>query len=113
MMIANILEGCAFGSFSSYISDSSVEYNATIEAATNIDLVANILRTHEQEPLYFSDLSQIRDTVQLQIPAQVSAPLGLRPFPMCEKLAYLRHTRYEKNVGLRSCRRMPSPLFTA
>jgi hypothetical protein len=73
VLLMTILSGCAYGS---YISDSSNDYNVTVEDATVNDLVANILRARDGAPLYFSDLSQIRGSLTISAAAQATFPFG-------------------------------------
>ena len=68
-----ILGGC---SLSSGITHNSIDYNTALEDVTNNMLVTNILLARDQAPLHFTDLSQIRGSLQLQAQAQVSAPFG-------------------------------------
>jgi len=67
------LAGCSLGNF---IANESTDYNNTVEAATNDMLVTNILRARDNAPLFFSDLSQIRGSIQFNLAAQASFPWG-------------------------------------
>jgi hypothetical protein len=67
-----LLAGCSLGSA---ITENSADYNATIEDVTNAALVSNVLRARDHAPLYFSDLAQIRGSLQLNVqPAQTIIP---------------------------------------
>lgn len=69
-----LLAGC---SLAPIIAEQSGDYNTTVETVTDNVLVANILRARDEAPLYFSDLSQIRGAVQLNLqPAQTTFPYG-------------------------------------
>jgi len=68
-----LLAGC---SLAPIIAEQSLDYNAAVETLTNNVLVINILRARDGAPLYFSDLSQIRGAVQLNLQAQTTVPYG-------------------------------------
>jgi len=68
-----LLAGC---SLAPVIAEQSADYNSTVETVTNNVLVTNILRARDGAPLYFSDLSQIRGSVQLNLQAQTAVPYG-------------------------------------
>jgi hypothetical protein len=69
---ALLLAGCSLGTA---ITENSADYNATIEDVTNAALVSNVLRARDHAPLYFSDLAQIRGSLQLNVqPAQTIIP---------------------------------------
>ena len=68
-----LLAGC---SLAPVIAENSLDYNTTVETVTNSVLVTNILRARDGAPLYFSDLSQIRGAVQLNLQAQTTVPYG-------------------------------------
>jgi hypothetical protein len=69
---ALLLAGCSLGPA---ITENSADYNATIEDVTNAALVSNVLRARDHAPLYFSDLAQIRGSLQLNVqPAQTIIP---------------------------------------
>lgn len=68
-----LLAGCSLGPV---IAENTLDYNTTVETVTNNVLVTNILRARDQAPLYFSDLSQIRGAVQLNLAAQTTVPYG-------------------------------------
>jgi hypothetical protein len=68
-----VLTSC---SLAPVIAEHSVDYNSTVEAATNIILVTNVLRARDQAPLYFSDLSQIRGSLTANVSAQTTFPFG-------------------------------------
>jgi hypothetical protein len=70
---AACLTGC---SLASSISRQSMDYNTTVEDVTNDMLVTNVLRGRDQAPLFFSDLSQIRGSIALNLSAQDSFPWG-------------------------------------
>jgi hypothetical protein len=61
------------------ISRSSVNYNAAIEHANNDFLVANILRSRDHAPLYFTDVSQIHGSFQVAATTGLSVPFGPAP----------------------------------
>ena len=63
---AFLLTAC---SLAPIITENSVDYNETVENVTNSVLVTNILRARDGAPLYFSDLSQIRGSLQLNLQA--------------------------------------------
>lgn len=65
--------GCSLANF---IADESIDYNSTVEAATNDMLVTNILRGRDEAPVFFSDLSQIRGSIQFNVAAQSTIPWG-------------------------------------
>jgi hypothetical protein len=73
LLIVVLLAGCTQGS---YVEGTSVDYNFTVEAATNNDLVANVLRARDYVPLYFTDVSQIRGSLTQAAAAQVTWPIG-------------------------------------
>lgn len=73
VMALLLLAGC---SLAPVITEQSLDYNTTIETVTNSVLVTNILRARDGAPLYFSDLSQIRGLVQLNLAAQTTVPYG-------------------------------------
>ena len=50
------LAGC---SLSGTITDHSVAYNATVEAATDTLLVTNVLRARDRAPLHFTTIGAI------------------------------------------------------
>jgi hypothetical protein len=69
---ALLLAGCSLGPA---ITENSADYNTTIEDVTNAALVSNALRARDHAPLYFSDLAQIRGSLQLNVqPAQTIIP---------------------------------------
>jgi hypothetical protein len=69
---ALLLAGCSLGPV---ITENSADYNETIEQVTNSALVSNVLRARDGAPLYFTDLSQIRGSLQLSVqPAQTIIP---------------------------------------
>jgi hypothetical protein len=69
---ALLLAGCSLGPV---ITENSADYNTTIEDVTNAALVSNALRARDHAPLYFTDLSQIRGSLQLNVqPAQTIIP---------------------------------------
>jgi hypothetical protein len=68
-----LLAGC---SLAPVIAEQSGDYNTTVETVTNNILITNILRARDGAPLYFSDLSQIRGLVQLNLAAQTTVPYG-------------------------------------
>jgi hypothetical protein len=68
-----VLNAC---SLSSIIKQNSADYNEVIEYVTNDMLVTNMLRSRDEVPLHFSDLSQIHGVLQVGGSAQVSAPFG-------------------------------------
>jgi hypothetical protein len=69
---ALFLAGCSLGPL---ITQNSAEYNTTIEDVTNAALVSNVLRARDHAPLYFTDLAQIRGSLQLNVqPAQTIIP---------------------------------------
>lgn len=63
-------------SLSGVVGRNSVDYNQTIEYATNNMLATNFLRARDQVPLYFTDLSQIRGALQFGTTATVSVPFS-------------------------------------
>jgi len=67
------LMGCSFGG---YVADSSSDYNDTLADVANKQLVINILRARDNLPLEFSDLSQIRGSIQGTAALQPTAPFG-------------------------------------
>jgi hypothetical protein len=71
---ALFLAGCSLGPL---ITQNSADYNTTIEDVTNAALVSNVLRARDHAPLYFSDLAQIRGSLQLNVqPAQAIIPFA-------------------------------------
>ena len=68
-----LLGGC---SLSGAVTRSSLDYGQVLEAVTNDMLVTNILLARDQAPLHFTDLSQIRGSLQLQAQAQAAEPFG-------------------------------------
>jgi hypothetical protein len=71
---ALLLAGCSLGPA---ITENSADYNTTIEDVTNAALVSNALRARDHAPLYFSDLAQIRGSLQLNVqPAQTIMPFA-------------------------------------
>lgn len=68
-----LLAGCSLGPV---IAENTIDYNTTVETVTNSVLVTNILRARDGAPLYFSDLSQIRGSLQLNLSAQTTVPYG-------------------------------------
>src|ERR1700733_11247886 len=79
-LILVVLAGC---SFSDTITTHSLEYNSAIEVHDNTEIAINILRSADGIPLSFSDLSQIRGSIQTQAALQSTAPFGpLRASPM-------------------------------
>jgi hypothetical protein len=69
---AFLLAGCSLGPA---ITENSADYGTTIEEVTNGAMVANILRARDHAPLYFTDLSQIRGSLQLNVqPVQTTIP---------------------------------------
>lgn len=69
---ALFLAGCSLGPL---ITQNSADYNTTIEDVTNAALVSNVLRARDHAPLYFSDLAQIRGSLQLNVqPVQTIIP---------------------------------------
>jgi hypothetical protein len=71
---ALLLAGCSLGPA---ITENSADYGTTIEEVTNAALVTNILRARDHAPLYFTDLSQIRGSLQLSVqPAQAIVPFA-------------------------------------
>jgi hypothetical protein len=69
---ALLLAGCSLGPA---ITENSADYNTTIEDVTNAALVSNVLRARDHAPLYFTDLAQIRGSLQLNVqPAQTIIP---------------------------------------
>jgi hypothetical protein len=57
-----VLAAC---SLSGTISDHSVAYNATVEAATDTLLVTNVLRARDQAPLHFTTIGAIHGSFNL------------------------------------------------
>lgn len=51
-------------SFADQITDHSLDYNTALEEHDNSQLVINILRAKDNVPISFSDLSQIRGSIQ-------------------------------------------------
>lgn len=74
-MLLLFLGGC---SLSGPLTGASVDYNQALEDVTDNMLVTNILLAKDQAPLHFTDLSQIRGSLQLQSQAQVAAPFGMQ-----------------------------------
>lgn len=75
-LLAALLQAC---SLDPQISRSSVDYNAAIEHANNNFLVANILRSRDRAPLYFTDVSQIHGSFQVSASTGLSLPFGAVP----------------------------------
>jgi hypothetical protein len=73
LCLACALAGCSFGG---YVADSSSDYNDTLADVANKQLVINILRARDNLPLEFSDLSQIRGSIQGTAALQPTAPFG-------------------------------------
>ncbi|MBE7212519.1 MAG: hypothetical protein INR65_15980 [Gluconacetobacter diazotrophicus] len=68
-----LLGGC---SLSGAVTHSSLDYAQVLETVTDDMLATNILLARDQAPLHFTDLSQIRGSLQLQAQASVSEPFG-------------------------------------
>jgi hypothetical protein len=69
-----LLAGCSLGPA---ITENSADYNETMEEVTNAALVSNVLRARDHAPLYFTDLSQIRGSLQLSVqPVQTTIPFA-------------------------------------
>jgi hypothetical protein len=73
LFAALALCGC---SLASYITSSSSDYNIAVEDTTDNLLVTNILRGGENAPLFFSDLAQIRGSLQTSVAGQATWPFG-------------------------------------
>src|SRR6266568_4000944 len=71
--IAIILGGC---SYAGVISRESREYNGTVEDATNILTITNVLRAKERLPLYFAALSAIRGALTQAESFSLPVPFG-------------------------------------
>jgi hypothetical protein len=71
--IALVLCGC---SLASGVKEGSLDYNTVLEDVTDNMLVTNVLLARDQAPLHFTDLSQIRGSLQLQGQLQASSPFG-------------------------------------
>jgi hypothetical protein len=67
------LGGC---SLSDHITRAGLDYNRVLEDVTDNMLVTNILLARDQAPLHFTDLSQIRGSLQVQGQLQATAPFG-------------------------------------
>jgi hypothetical protein len=70
--LAATLSAC---SYSRVISGNSLEYNSGLEQHDNSELIVNILRARDDVPLLFSDLSQIRGSIQTAGSVQATTPL--------------------------------------
>jgi hypothetical protein len=73
LAVVLLLSGC---SLAGSISEGSIEYDRALEDVGNAMVVSNILRAKDAAPLHFTDLSQIRGSLQLQLQAQATAPIG-------------------------------------
>jgi hypothetical protein len=73
LLLCLLLSGCSLGG---YVDDSSFEYNQTLADVANQQLVINILRARDNVPLEFSDLSQIRGSIQASASLQANGPFG-------------------------------------
>ena len=63
-------------SLSDSVAGNSIDYDRALEDVGNAMVVSNILRARDGAPLHFTDLSQIRGSLQLQMQGQLSAPIG-------------------------------------
>lgn len=70
------LAGC---SFSDVVSRQALDFNNTLETAANTQLVRNILRARDHQPLYFSSVPQIRGALGSGISLGGIAPVGTQP----------------------------------
>jgi hypothetical protein len=75
-IVAPLMMFVASCSLGPYVSDGSIDYNRTVEKVTENVIVTNILRGRDAEPLFFSDLSQIRGSFQISAAGQASWPFG-------------------------------------
>ena len=67
------LGGC---SLSGPLTGSSLDYNQALEVVTDNMLATNVLLARDRAPLHFTDLSQIRGSLQLQAQVQATEPFG-------------------------------------
>lgn len=73
LVMAAVLGSC---SFARSITGNSLDYNNAIEEHDNSQLVINILRARDNVPVSFSDLSQIRGSIQATGSLQSNWPFG-------------------------------------
>jgi hypothetical protein len=79
VLLAASLGAC---SLSPFVIQGSIDSNNTVEDVTTTVLVTNILRARDQAPLFFSDISQLRGSLNLSLSAQESFPWGPLYKPM-------------------------------
>lgn len=63
------VSACAMGG---KISDHAVEYNKSVEEASNAQLILNILRAADRRPMHFTAISQIRGSLTLSSTGSLS-----------------------------------------
>ncbi len=73
---ALLLAGC---SLSDVISRHALDYNDSLETAANTQLVRNILRARDRQPLYFSSVPQIRGALGSGLQLGGVIPFGNQP----------------------------------
>jgi hypothetical protein len=73
VLVAFLVSGCTF---SSYLSQTAVDYNRSIETSSNALILLNVLRASEHHPLYFSSISVLRGSISATVGGTVSIPFG-------------------------------------
>src|ERR1700683_1456548 len=73
VVLAFAVLGCSLGGV---IDDHSHDYDAALDLAANEDVVTNILRARDRAPLHFSELSQLRGSVQAGVSLGAALPFG-------------------------------------
>lgn len=76
LLLFGVLQGCSTLSLGPALKSNAVSYHDTIEGTQNDILVTNILRARDHAPLYFSDLSIVRGSMQEAGSLQAVFPFG-------------------------------------
>lgn len=76
VLAALALAGCSLGSV---VSQQALDYNAAIETAANSQLLRNILRARDSQPLHFSSVPQVRGALGTGVSLGGAAPIGTQP----------------------------------
>jgi hypothetical protein len=66
-----LLGGCTF---SQHLARSAVDYNHSVEAASNEILLTNVIRASKHHPMVFSNISILRGNVSLSAAAKLTMP---------------------------------------
>ena len=69
-----ILQGCI--SYGPTFARHAVEYNKTLEAAGNGEILLNVLRARDRLPMYFTAISQVQGRLSTQLSAGASATIN-------------------------------------